>query len=82
MNPDDFNKAVRHEKLNTWRVLKGLEPVQSLKCRLGWHLWTNWEIWEGEWMRGHASYAQCYCARCGMPRVEPPVNKTRKEKTK
>jgi len=68
----------KHEKLNTWRILKDLEPVQSLKCRLNWHLWTNWEVWDGEWSRGNVSHATCYCARCGMPRTEAPYSKSKK----
>ena len=71
-------KHIKHDKRDSWRALKELEPVQALKCRLGWHLWTNWEIWESEFMHGGVSHATCYCARCGMPRVEPPYNKSRK----
>jgi hypothetical protein len=29
-------KTDKHTKLNAWRALKDLEPVQSWKCRLGW----------------------------------------------
>jgi hypothetical protein len=71
-------KLEKHEKINTWRVLKDLEPVQSLRCRLNWHLWTNWEIWEEGWAKGVVQQATCYCARCGMPRVESPYSKSKK----
>lgn len=30
-------------KENTVRIIKGQQPVQQLKCRLGWHRWTAWE---------------------------------------
>lgn len=68
----------KHDKRSTWRALKDLDPVQSLKCRFNWHLWTNWEIWDTQWGKGHASHATCYCARCGMPRVEAPYSKSKK----
>jgi hypothetical protein len=68
----------KHEKRNTWRILKELEPVQSLQCRFGWHQWTNWEIWDEVWSKGHVSHATCYCAKCGMPRVETAYSKTKK----
>ena len=71
-------RTEKHTKLNAWRTLKDLGPVQSWQCRLGWHQWTNWELFEEEYERGRVSTAQCYCARCGMPRREAPL--TRKKK--
>lgn len=71
-------KNEKHEKKNTWRILKDLEPIQSLRCRFNWHQWTNWEVWEAEWTRGSPTHATCYCARCGMPRVENPYSKSKK----
>jgi len=71
----------RHTKLNTWRLLKELEPVQSWQCRLGIHQWTNWELFEDEYERGRVSVAQCYCARCGMPRRESPLTRKTKKAT-
>jgi hypothetical protein len=68
----------KYQKKNTWRILKELEPIQSLSCRLGWHKWTNWEIWDDGWSKGHVSQATCYCSKCGMPRVEAPYSKTKK----
>lgn len=74
-------RTEKHTKLNTWRQLKGLEPVQSWKCRLGIHQWTNWELFEEEYVRGGVSVAQCYCARCGMPRRESPLTRKIKKGT-
>lgn len=71
-------KNTKFEYTDTWRTLKELEPIQSFWCRLGVHKWTNWEVFEGEWIRGSVTHAQCHCAKCGMPRVEVPI--TRKKK--
>ncbi len=68
----------KHEKRNAWRTLKELEPIQSVWCRLGWHMWTNWELWQGPFDQGDVSNATCYCAKCGMPRVESAFTKTLK----
>lgn len=59
------------EKENTWRTLQGLKPIQSLRCRLGWHRWTNYEIIDrsSDYM---GPIARCRCADCGLPRIEPP----------
>ena len=73
-----MERLVKHETINTWRVLKDLEPIQSLKCRLNWHQWTNWEVWDEGWVKGIVHQATCYCARCGMPRVESPYSKSKK----
>ena len=59
----------------TWRTLKGLDPIQSWRCRIGFHRWTNWEVFEPDWEMGRVGHAQCYCADCGMPRLEPPVTR-------
>jgi hypothetical protein len=61
-------------KENTLRVLKGQEPIQNIRCRLGWHRWTSWSYIErqSDFMPGVAT---CYCADCGMPRIEPPYSK-------
>lgn len=62
---------------NTWRTLQGLKPIQSWKCRLGWHRWTNYEVHD----RSHdfmGPIARCYCADCGMPRIEQPYTKSKK----
>ena len=62
---------------NTWRQVAGLKPIQSWKCRLGWHRWTAYETVErNEWS---GIYARCSCAECGLPRFEQPYT-SRKEK--
>ena len=61
-------------KENTVRIIKGQQPVQQLKCRLGWHRWTAWE---------HSNSADpfsgrvvtCVCADCNLLRVEPAYTK-------
>jgi hypothetical protein len=68
------------EKENTWRSLKGLKPIQPLKCRLGWHRWTSFEYFEGDPGMGYFSHATCHCADCGLPRVERPVSLLNKNK--
>lgn len=65
------------EKENTWRTLQGLKPIQSLKCRLGWHRWTSFEMMEVPVSYDNFSpryIAQCQCADCGLPRYEYPVS--------
>lgn len=62
------------EKENTWRTLQGLKPIQPLRCRLGWHRWTSFEMVEAHGAYdGPRFYAQCNCADCGLPRLEKPV---------
>ena len=69
------------EKENTWRTLQGLKPIQSLKCRLGWHRWTNFEVFDGDYgMGGFGAAARCHCADCGLPRYEKPVSLLNKKK--
>jgi hypothetical protein len=69
------------EKENTWRTLQGLNPIQSLKCRFGWHRWTSFEIVEtGFDGYGPRFYATCHCADCGLPRIEQPVSLLNKKK--
>ena len=69
------------EKENTWRTLQGLNPIQSLKCRFGWHRWTSFEIVEtGLDGYGPRFYAACHCADCGLPRIEHPVTLLNKKK--
>ncbi len=71
------------EKENTWRTLQGMKPIQSLRCRLGWHRWTSFEIVEahgGYDGYGPRLYAQCQCADCGLPRYESPVQLLNKKK--
>lgn len=68
------------EKENTWRTLQGLKPIQPLKCRLGWHTWTNFEVLDGDWNMGYGPVAKCNCADCGLPRVERPVSLLNKKK--
>lgn len=63
---------------NTWRLVAGLKPIQSWKCRLNWHRWTAYEIIERSEYTGMI-YARCHCADCGLPRIEHPYTK-RKEK--
>jgi hypothetical protein len=68
-------------KENTMRVLKGQFPIQKVRCRMGWHRWTSWEIIERDSRHGFGEYpifAQCHCADCGMPRREPPITKSGK----
>jgi hypothetical protein len=61
------------EKENIWRTLQGLKPIQPLKCRLGWHRWTSFEVTDGDYGMGYGAAARCNCADCGLPRVEYPV---------
>lgn len=66
---------------NAWRVLQGLKPIQSVKCRIGWHRWTHFEIFEGDYtIGGHGVSARCYCADCGLPRMEFPVSLLNRKK--
>jgi hypothetical protein len=62
---------------NTWRTVAGLKPIQSWRCRLGWHRWTNYEVVERH--EFSTPYAKCNCADCGLPRIEQPYT-SRKEK--
>lgn len=55
---------------NTWRTVAGLKPIQSWRCRMGWHRWTNYEIIERSEYGG--MYAKSSCADCGLPRIEHP----------
>ena len=64
-------------KENTMRTLKGQDPIQSLKCRLGWHRWTSWHWVEYDRNTGWGGVATCYCADCGMPREERPYSKSK-----
>jgi hypothetical protein len=66
------------EKENTWRALQGVKPIQSWRCRLGWHRWTNYEIRERNEFGG--VWARCSCADCGMPRIEPAYTKAKNGK--
>lgn len=67
-----------NSKENTVRILKGQDPIQKLRCQFGWHRWTAWEHvntglsrYEG----GFGEHIRCYCADCGLVRVEPPYSK-------
>jgi hypothetical protein len=62
---------------NTWRIVKGLKPIQSWSCRLGWHRWTAYETLERNEF-GSMIYARCNCADCGLPRLEQPYSKNKK----
>jgi hypothetical protein len=68
------------EKENTWRTLQGLQPIQPLKCRLGWHRWTSFEVHDGNYGMGFGPTARCNCADCGLPRLEHPVSLLNKKK--
>lgn len=61
------------EKENTWRTLQGLKTIQPLRCRLNFHRWTSFEYIEGNPSMGEWAHARCYCADCGLPRIEYPV---------
>jgi len=64
------------EQETTWRTLQGLKPIQSWRCRLGWHRWTNYELHERrDW--GDSIVARCHCADCGLPRLEQPYTSRR-----
>jgi len=63
-------------KENMWRNLQGLKPVQSWKCKLNWHKWTNYEVVEPRNEFSNRMYAVCHCADCGMPRIEQPFTKS------
>lgn len=65
-------------KENTMRSLKGEPRIQRLRCRLGWHRWTTWQYNELDMNTMRGGYATCVCADCGMPRMESPYTKTRK----
>lgn len=65
------------DKENLVRILKGQDKIQSLQCRIGWHRWTSWEHVEPGYTG--FEYAKCYCADCGLPRVEKPYSKSRKK---
>jgi hypothetical protein len=75
---DMFEKRQKHTPNDTWRKLKELEPIQRWQCRIGWHQWTNWELWEQAYAAGQVSQATCYCSKCGMPRTENPITKRKK----
>jgi hypothetical protein len=62
---------------NTWRVVAGLKPIQSFRCRFGWHRWTSYEVVERH--EFSMPYAKCHCADCGLPRIEQPYS-SKKEK--
>lgn len=62
-------------KENTLRRIQGKDPIQRLRCRLGWHRWTAWEYHDYNPNNGSGGYATCYCADCGMPRQERPYTK-------
>lgn len=63
---------------DTFRVLKGKQPVQRFFCRVfEWHRWTNWEIRERNPDYG-TPVMRSYCADCGAMRVENPITKNNK----
>lgn len=65
---------MKTEKENTWRTLQGLKTIQPIRCRLGWHRWTSFEMTEINYDGfGKGLIAQCQCADCGLPRYERPV---------
>jgi hypothetical protein len=66
---------MENSKENTMRVLKGQDPIQKLRCRLGWHRWTSWQVIINNNFGN--TYAQCNCADCGMPRQELPYSKSK-----
>lgn len=66
-------------KENTARILKGQDPIQRLRCRLGWHRWTAWDFYEMDPSTFRGGYATCHCADCGMPRIEEPYSKRKKK---
>lgn len=63
---------------NTWRILTGLKPIQSWRCRLGWHRWTAYETLERHDYNTMV-YARCNCADCGLPRLEQPYSSKREK---
>ena len=64
------------EEENVFRILAGQDAIQSLRCRIGWHRWTRWEHQEGNIHIGTMNIAKCYCADCGLPRIERPYSKS------
>lgn len=68
------------DKENTARILRGQSPIQSLKCRLGWHRWTSWEhqlsTINRQTFDGYPEMIRCYCADCGLVRIEYPYSRT------
>lgn len=67
---------------DTIRILRGEKPMQKLKCRLGFHSWSTWEVTEGDLSRYTSTYARCKCVDCGFPREETPYSKTRRRNEK
>lgn len=62
---------------NLHRVILGKKPIQKLTCRLGWHIWTTWEILEAGSNTSFRSYTmQCHCANCDMVRHETVYSKS------
>lgn len=69
------------DKENMWRTLQGLKPIQPLRCRLGWHRWTSFEVRDGDFSRGYGPAAKCNCVDCGLPRIELPVSLLNKKQS-
>ncbi len=68
------------DKENTIRILKGQDPIQKFRCRLGIHRWTAWEhqpaVSNRNTFESNPEYIRCNCADCGLVRVERPYSKT------
>lgn len=65
------------DKENTVRILKGQDKIQRLRCRMNWHRWTAWAINE----RHHdfqMPVMRCYCADCGIVRMQQPYSSSTK----
>jgi len=66
-----------HKADNAFRVLQGEKPVQSFRCRIGFHRWSNWEVADDAYVLGPArQIARCVCVDCNLPREERPYSKT------
>lgn len=74
---------MKDSKENTVRILKGQDPIQKLRCRLGFHRWTTWEQVEGRIdlssFDSRNEHIRCNCADCGLLRVEKPYSKSYKK---
>ena len=69
------------DKENTLRMVKGQDPIQKIRCRIGIHRWTSWEYQPANYNRsnfdGSSELVRCYCADCGLVRVERPYTKSK-----
>lgn len=64
-------------KENTFRTLKGQDPIQRFRCRvLNWHRWTTWSVDDARRQQFMDPLMECHCVDCGIIRIEKPYSKT------